>query len=179
MTESKGGAFASLTLGGYDSSRFVPNNVSFLLRPDVSRDLVVGLQEITADYANGSSVALLSESIYVFIDSTIPYFYLPLDACQAFERMFGLVWNATYGIYLVDNNLHQSLLNANNNYTFRLGDSKDGGQTVDISLPYSSFDLNINYPLVPHNLSGSHYFPLIRASNDTQYTLGRAFLQES
>ena len=153
--------------------------MSFTLQQDVSRDLVVGLQSITADSVNGSSIELLSNSIYTFIDSTIPYIYLPLDACQAFERTLGLVWNTTYDMYFVDDDLHQSLLNENYNFTFRLGNLKDGGQTVEISLPYSSFDLNLDYPLVPQNMSGGHYFPLMKASNDTQYTLGRTFLQES
>jgi hypothetical protein len=31
------GVFGSLTFGGYDLSRFVPNNVSFSLAPDISR----------------------------------------------------------------------------------------------------------------------------------------------
>lgn len=45
-----------------------------------------------------------------------------------------------------------------------------------ISLPYSAFDLNISWP---HVESSTYYFPLKRAANDTQYTLGRAFLQEA
>jgi len=36
--------------------------------------------------------------------------------------------------------------------------------------------LNTSYPLVNDNL---RYFPLKRADNDTQYTLGRVFLQNA
>lgn len=171
--------FGSLTLGGYDSSRLVPNNVSFSLAPDVSRDLIVGLQSITATYANGSAVLLLSKPIWTFIDSTIPYIYLPLDACEEFEKAFGLVWNTTYQTYFVDHTLHESLVAENNNITFKIGNSETGGPIVDICLPYSSFDLAMDYPLVPSHLSGVSYFPLMRAANQSQYTLGRTFLQEA
>lgn len=48
--------------------------------------------------------------------------------------------------------------------------------SVAITLPYSAFDLNISWP---HAETSAYYFPLKRATNDTQYTLGRAFLQEA
>ena len=168
-----------MTLGGYDSSRLVPNNVSFSLSPDASRDLIVGLQSVTATYANGSAASLLSDPIWTFIDSTVPYIYLPLVACEQFEKAFGLIWNATYQTYFVDESLHQSLQAENSSVTFRIGNSESGGPTVDISLPYQSFDLTMNYPLVPSKLSGVGYFPLKRAANQSQYTLGRTFLQEA
>lgn len=69
--------FGSLTLGGYDAARFVPNNVSFNLAPDISRDLVVGLQGITSVESNGSTQLLLPSAHLMFIDSTVPYIYLP------------------------------------------------------------------------------------------------------
>jgi hypothetical protein len=60
--------------------------------------------------------------------------------------------------------------------TFMLGNTVDGGQTVSIDLPYNAFDLQADYPIYPN---ATNYFPLRRASNDTQYTLGRVFLQEA
>ncbi|CAL8584356.1 hypothetical protein XPA_009958 [Xanthoria parietina] len=47
--------------------------------------------------------------------------------------------------------------------------------SVDIILPYASFDLIAKPPLLPNATS---YFPL-RRGNDSQITLGRAFLQEA
>ena len=173
------GAFGSLTFGGYDASRFVPNNISFSLAPDSTRDLVVGLQSITANYPNGSAKSLLNEPNFIYIDSTIPYIYLPNDTCEEFESTFGLTWNATYETYFVDDTLHEALVAEDSSITFRLGNSKSGGNTVDISLPYSSFDLAFDYPLIDSNMSGTRYFPLKRAMNDSQYTLGRTFLQEA
>jgi hypothetical protein len=59
---------------------------------------------------------------------------------------------------------------------FQLGVTPKGGPSVDIVLPYAAFDLEASYPLVRHP---TRYFPLKRAANDSQYTLGRAFLQEA
>lgn len=170
------GVFGSLTFGGYDLSRLIPNNVTFNLAPDVSRDLVVGLQSITSTAANGSTISLLPNSILTFIDSTLPYIWLPLEACQVFETAFGLKYNDTAHLYTVDDTLHQSLTARNPNFTFQIGNYRTGGPTVDIVLPYASFDLLVSYPRV---LNATRYFPLKRAANDTQYTLGRTFLQEA
>lgn len=45
-----------------------------------------------------------------------------------------------------------------------------------IDMPYASFDLVASPPLAA---SGTRFFPLRRADNDTEYTLGRAFLQNA
>ncbi|CAD6593051.1 MAG: hypothetical protein ASARMPREDX12_006678 [Alectoria sarmentosa] len=172
----KGGVFGSLTFGGYDRSRLVPNNVTFDLAPDISRDLVVGLQSITSTAANGSAISLLPNSIQTFIDSTFPFIYLPLESCQAFEEAFDLTWNATEEWYFVNDTLHQSLTARNPNITFQIANSQTGGPTVDIVLPYASFDLLASYPTVT---DATRYFPLQRATNESQYTLGRTFLQEA
>lgn len=147
------------------------------MSPDVSRDLVVGVQSITTTDSSGAQTSLLpSGGIFAFVDSTLPYIWLPVDACQAFEKAFGLTWNQTNEMYLVNSTLHSALLARNANVTFTIGVGKSGGETVDIILPYASFDLTATPPLVKNTTS---YFPLKRAANDTQYTIGRAFLQEA
>lgn len=175
FAESKG-VLGSLTFGGYDSSRIKPNNVSFWLANDVTRDIVVGLQSITSNYQNGSAIPLLPRSVWTFIDSTLPFIYLPLESCLLFERTLGLQWNNASQLYEVGDELHQSLLQSNPTFTFQLGNSLSGGSTVDIDLPYASFDLTAKDPFVPVQ---TRYFPLQRAANDSQLTLGRTFLQEA
>lgn len=170
------GVFGSLTFGGYDSSRFVSNDLSLNLAPDITRDLVVGLYAITSTTVNHSNTSLLPSPILAFIDSTQPNFYLPIKSCQAFESAFRLVYNQTAEKYLVDDALHRTLLSMNPNITFTIGNLAIGGPSVDIVLPYASFDLQVIYPLVP---SPTRYFPLKRAANDSQYTLGRTFMQEA
>lgn len=141
----------------------------------MSRDLVVVLQSILSKDSTGLTESLLPYPIFIFIDSTLPYLYLPLETCQKFEQTFGLIWDASMSMYMVDDDLHKSLTARNPTFTFTVGDSKSS-PTVDIVLPYASFDLLATYPLAPNN---TRYFPLVRAKNETQYTLGRAFLQEA
>ena len=167
----------SLVLGGYDSARYVPNDLSFTFAPDNSHDLVVGIQSINSIDKDGTSNDLLpSGGILAYIDSTVPYIYLPIDACQAFEKAFNLTYDNNSTLYLVSESVHNKLQAQNANITFTLGNTATGGKTVDITLPYASFDLTANWPLTPN---GSLYFPLKRADNQTQYTLGRTFLQEA
>ncbi|KAL8992354.1 MAG: hypothetical protein Q9169_007165 [Polycauliona sp. 2 TL-2023] len=169
------GSFGSLTFGGSDLSRYKPTDVSFNLAADVQRDLVVGIQSITSTFNNGSFSSLLPSPTLAFIDSTVPYLYLPDDACDAFETELGLVYDEENNLYFVEDALHQTLSNISPKFTFVLGNDKLSEPTVTIELPYASFDLVIKPPLRENNTS---YFPL-RRGNDSQITLGRAFLQEA
>ncbi|KAF3013310.1 hypothetical protein E8E14_010945 [Neopestalotiopsis sp. 37M] len=141
---------------------------------DVTRDLVVVLQSIS--YSGSDSATLLSNPINIFIDSTDPNLWLPDEVCDAFEDAFGLTVDETSGLYLVNDTHHTTLLNSDAEVSFRLSDVTTGGDSVRIVLPYNAFDLTAEYPLVENS---SYYFPLKRAANETQYTLGRTFLQEA
>ena len=163
-------------MGGYDTGRFIPNNVSFDLAQDVARDLVVGLQSIISVESNGSQHLLLPSPHLTFIDSTAPYIYLPPDACALFERVLGLEWNETAQLYLIDDELHKELLMRKPKFTFTLGNSLTGGPSVDIVLPYSSFDLTYK---PSYDADPIRYFPLLRSADNSQLTLGRTFLQEA
>ncbi len=166
--------FGSLTLGGFDISRFIPNNLHFSMGEDISRDLLVAVQSITTNMTSSDS-SLLSNPIYAYINSLVPYMWLPLDACTAFEKSFNLTWNSTAQLYLVPDSLHQILLAQNPTVAIIIGPSTSG-DNISIEMPYWSFMLNASYPLVNDNL---RYFPVKRADNDTQYTLGRVFLQNA
>ena len=135
----------------------------------------MNLQSITSTNTNGSFTTLLSSPILTFIDSTIPYIYLPPEVCEQFENTFGLIWNSTYRLYLIDENRHEMMRYENPNITFRIAESKIG-PGVDIVLPYASFVLDAKSPFVE---TTARYFPLRKANNESQYTLGRAFLQEA
>ncbi|KAJ6113554.1 hypothetical protein N7523_006871 [Penicillium sp. IBT 18751x] len=166
--------YGQLIFSGYDASRFTANSVSFTMAEDITRDLVVYLQSIS--YSGSSSATLLSEPILIFIDSTDPNLWLPGSVCDAFEQAFGLELDSKSGLYLVNDTHNTELLNSNAQVTFRLSDVASGGDTVSITLPYDAFALTAQAPLVENS---SYYFPLKRAANSTQYTLGRAFLQEA
>ncbi len=150
--------------------------MSFTFAPDNDRDIVVGIQSIVATDQNGKTHNLLPSGINAYVDSTVAQIWLPLEACLAFETSFGLTYDKKTGLYLVNDTLHASLLSQNSSISFTLGNTGSGGPTANITLPYASFDLTVTPPIVS---SGTRYFPLRRAANQTQYTLGRAFLQEA
>ena len=172
---------ASLTLGGYDSERFVPNDVRFPFAPDNERDILVSITGINAVDSSGSQTALLPNSIYSYIDSTIAEIWLPLEACEQFEQAFGLTYDETSNLYLLSQAQHNALIVQNPEITITVAPYTEAtGSTgsVDITLPYAAFDQTASPPY--QGLSNSsRYFPLRRAANSTQYTLGRTFLQEA
>lgn len=145
------------------------------MAPDLSRDLTVNLNSILFNAGSLKPKTLLSEKIVIFVDSTVPHIWLPHDSCTLFEDAFGITYDSTTERYLVNDTLHTQMQNQNANVSFVLS-SSISNETVNIVLPYASFDLEIGPPFVD---TTQRYFPLRRADNATQYTLGRTFLQES
>lgn len=168
-------ALGSLILGGYDTSAYQDTNSSYKFFSDQSRDLSIGIQSISTN-ASADNTVLQSDLISMFIDSSVAEIYLPLDACHAFEKAFGLTYNTTLEMYLVSDSLHSKLTAENPAVTFEITTPITGGSSFNITFPYASFDLEANQPLLK---AASRYFPLKRAANDTQYVLGRTFLQEA
>ena len=172
--------YGSLTLGGYDASRLTPNDVTFTLSSVDTHDLVVGVQSISYSDSKTDEIPLLAygDGRLALIDSTLPNIWLPVPACDAFAEAFGLTFDSLNLIYIINNTMHDANLKNNASVTFQLGNFVTGGATVNITLPYASFDLNLttNYPNI---LNTTAYFPLRQAQDSTQYTLGRAFLQEA
>ncbi|KAL8967939.1 MAG: hypothetical protein Q9183_002697 [Haloplaca sp. 2 TL-2023] len=131
----------------------------------------------TTSENNGQRTELLDQPFPAYIDSTIPYLYLPLESCILFEKAFGITWNESVLAYLVNDSLRSTLLTENPSITFTLSNStSESSPTIDIELPYAAFDLIAEPPLMK---DATRYFPLMPASNASQYTLGRTFLQEA
>ena len=176
-------AYGSLILGGYDANLLASDVLAVGTSEDDTRDLVVNVISITSgDYS------LLPTAVPAYIDSTVSHIWLPIDACQQFEQAFNLELDNVSQLYLVNDSLHNSLISQNASISFELGPiagtAQNGSQsTVNITLPYASFDLRASYPFIGEdtgNISAtSWYFPLRQAANSTQYTLGRTFLQEA
>lgn len=169
---------ASLTLGGVDASRFTPNNVTVTFGTDPLRSKLVALQSIVATDSN-SETRLLDGPILALVDSTVPHIWLPDECCQAFEKAFGITEDIASGLYLINGTTHDALIKSNPSISFQLSNTLTGGPAVNITLPYASFDLTIAANAAPLVKSPTRYFPLRRATSDTQYTLGRTLLQES
>lgn len=173
-------AYTSLTFGGYDTSRYIRNNATFAFAADEGRELVVGLQSIVkstgSTAGSTANTTLLQTGILAALDSAQPLLWLPQEACTNLEQAFGLILDNATNLYLVNSSHHQALLTENASLVFRIGDMTHGGVTADITFSYGSLALRAKPPLVANE---SWYFPLRVAANSTQYTLGRAFLQET
>lgn len=173
-----GPVYGSLTLGGYDMSRFESNDILFPFNDTSSRNLQVNIGTMYLNTNNFTTeLTTRNESISAFIDSTTPYIWLPLNICHQFEEAFGITWNNDVQAYLVNDTLHSALRDQDTSVVFNIGNSSTTpGQGFNISLPYAAFDLVAEAPLLKKS---SRYFPLMRAANESQYTLGRTFLQEA
>lgn len=168
----------SLTLGGYDTTRFVPNNVSFPLRSNIPGQLVVGLTAMTTDLHTNlsSNTVLLPDAIYATIDPLLTELWLPLAACKLFESAFNLTWNDTAQLYIMDANTSLSLNQANPNVTISVAPTLSSDTYVNIVFPYKAFQETIGPPFLD---SYRLVFPLKRASSQSQYALGRTFMQQA
>ena len=138
-------------------------------------NLTAAIQTIQYTDSTTSGASLLPAPINALIDSTIPDIWLPVDACGAFEKAFGITWNPLKNYYFLNSTQHDALVKQNASVTFSLGNTDDG-PSIDIVLPYASFDLQIGEPLQAYE---EYYFPLRQALTANQYTLGRVFLQEA
>jgi len=118
----------------------------------------------------------MSSEILSLIDSTVPQIWLPRPVCDSFEQAFGLTYDPTTDLYLVNDKTHNQLLGLNPSITFALGNTNNPANMTNIVFPYAAFDLQATYPIYSNS---TRYFPIRRAANNTQYTLGRTFLQEA
>ena len=100
-----------------------------------------------------------------------------MEICEGFKDVLGITWNDSVQAYLVNDSLHRDLVAQNASVTSSIGALSGGAdRAMNISLPYAAFDLITQYPLEENT---TRYFPLVRATNESQYTLGRTFLQEA
>ena len=168
-------AFGSLTLGGYDSSRFEPNDISFPFGPDKNRELVVYVKSVSS-YATLETV--LPVDIYGVLDSLVPDFWLPASLCQKFEDSFQLQYNSTLNRYFLNDTAHDALTKLNARISWLLSTGPNS-PIVNVTMPYASFDLVDKAPSLGKGDGGARYFPLRQAANSTQHTIGRTFFQNA
>ncbi|KAG9997143.1 acid protease, partial [Aureobasidium melanogenum] len=167
----------SLTVGGYDASRMNGNGTVFPFASDDSRPLQVGVTQITARNTLLGTATLYSTGYFSLVDSTVPHIWMPQAACDNFASNFGLNYDNQTDLYLINDTIHTKLQQLNPTIIFQLSpETTDGGPSTNIVLPYSAFDLQASYP---YYTNSTKYFPIRRAANNTQYILGRTFLQEA
>lgn len=134
---------------------------------------------------NLSTLLSLGEADLFTIDSSTPFLWLPESVCKRFETALGLVYDTNLQLYTFGRNTsqHDALVNWNLTFNFVIADLPGSAKAVNISLPYSALDLQLSYPFPGLNATSSspaiNYFPLRKAANSSQYTIGRVFLQEA
>ena len=191
---------SSLTLGGFDANRFEPHNISFDLGSNQSPQVAINQLSVRSSPASGSGVrdpwngephVLLnaSQADLFVVDSSTPFLWLPPDVCQQFETALGLTYDDRLELYTFgsNNTQRQTLLDRNLSFHFQLADAPGSSKSIGLNLSYDAFDLQLSYPnrdFVKYKNATQftpplRYFPLRKAQNSTQYTIGRAFLQET
>lgn len=172
------------------------NDASFSLGPNQQPVVSVNSIKVSSIAGSSSSANLNwtsdtltlqsgSQAYLYTVDSSTPFLWLPDDVCDSFAKAFNLVYNDTLQLYFYADNgtTLNEIQNQNITFTFTIADFPGSSNSVDISLPFAAFDLQLSFPypdLDANVQSGStDYFPLRRAPNSTQYTIGRSFLQEA
>ena len=137
-----------------------------------NRPLTANLKfmDMSSLLANYSKTFLHSE-IEIDIDPTVSHLWLPVTVCNQIQEVFGLRYEEQANIYTINDTAREFFLKSPTLLKFQLG-SKNG--TVNITLPYTAFDLEATYPLFANK---TRYFPLRRSQST--FTLGRVFLQEA
>jgi hypothetical protein len=175
-SSSHGQYEGSLVLGGYDQSRLVENSSITIGMPQGTNkeQLRVLVSSMIINYANGSEPLSTAGSFQAVVESTLPYLYLPEDACEKFVRAFGLhTFDGDF--YTLDSGEVARNKADIQSVEFVIQDPSNQRNSVTITLPYAAFNVNASWtwgyptpqPIVP-----------IRPMADFA-VLGRTFLQEA
>ncbi|KAL2444138.1 hypothetical protein ABEF95_015161 [Exophiala dermatitidis] len=185
---------ASLIFGGVDTNRFTPNSFTFSLSSDYAPVVAItsidvysgGINIPDAWDSNPQTLLNSSEAALFTIDSSTPFLWLPETVCDAFQSALNLTYDDDLQLYVFPNDSTSSpeaLAALNLTFSFTLAELPNSPEGITFKLPYDAFNLQLSYPFP--NLDANftspamNYFPLRRAANSSQYTIGRAFLQET
>lgn len=138
-----------------------------VLRPAIppSASLTILLMILSLEFNLSRLLAptrLLRRPILSFVDATVPHIWSPLEACEAFEKAFGITYDAAPGLYLVNKMMHRGLLARNVTLVFTIEVDTISPFAVNISLPYAAFDLQLTS--CPNAPNATRYFSLRRAA---------------
>ncbi|KXT13166.1 hypothetical protein AC579_9394, partial [Pseudocercospora musae] len=148
-----------IVIGGFDEAAFEPSNISFAAWAGSARALTVSLQNIVVSNPALGTNTLFTSPLNMSIDMTISQIWFPETVCESIAQLCGLTFD-----------------DSTDYFTFTIAANSGENQTYNIVLPYAAFDQQVGW--AKYN-NGMAYFPIRRARNDTQYVLGRTFLQEA
>ncbi|KAF7550080.1 hypothetical protein G7046_g8133 [Stylonectria norvegica] len=176
---------ASLTLGGYDGSRFNHQRTDFTLgqTDGLASPLVRGSQMLSS----------WNSTFNAILDSSTPYLWLPNEVCDQFAHAMNLTYNSTFDLYTVTGDQYREYMKQTSfSYKFILSsfDNTDNfGEpysipgVVNITIPSMAFLSLLQYPFMDEAIKYGDpavpYFSLRRSNNSSTFILGRSFLQET
>lgn len=190
----------SLTLGGFDSARFVDHDTVFTITqednsPRVNvRSINVYNNNKPSGWSSSTNVlSAYNDTFMALVDSTTPYLWLPEGICDSFASALNLTYNETFKLYTLTNDQYQdysssnayvftfSLASIDNNDNFGLPLSAPG--VVNITIPIKAFVASLQYPFakqaIKYGQAAVPYFMLRKATNGSNTIIGRSFLQEA
>lgn len=194
---------ASVTLGGFDTSRFVDHGEDFTITKEdtLLRTLVRGIQVS----ANGSQKApedwdsdILELSSWdkaftALIDTSTPFMWLPDNVCEEFASALGLDYRDDLELYTISNDRYRDYRHTDS-YTFTfslsstdnnddLGDPLGTKGVVNITMPIQTFVSTVEYPFhdeaISYGAAAIPYFSLRKSGDNSTFVIGRSFLQET
>ncbi|KAF2754504.1 acid protease [Pseudovirgaria hyperparasitica] len=176
-----GGTPGSLTLGGFDRNLMSSQQVVAPIDRDAAgADGAGGALRLsvtsikTKSGPNGDRV-VSDTTITMPIDSTVPELWLPRSVCDQFQTAFNLNYSDSADRYYFGSfALAREIASKNPAVEFVIADGFESSESITISVPFSAFNLNVSFPVFE---SAVPWFPIRRAANETQYTLGRVFMQ--
>lgn len=166
---------ASLTLGGYDQGR-TGESLKVPINDDDDRPLTVAVRKITASASLKGDIELSATPFLAPIDSSVTDLWLPRSICDEFEAAFGLQYNEETNRYIIAHANSTLLQQKSPSLNFTISSQLTDGTNVTFQLPYSAFDLQAGFPIFADTIN---YFPIRRAANNSQFMIGRVFLQET
>lgn len=180
------GSQGSLTLGGFDEKRMIPNEVGFPFHDDSEKVHTAWVENITLAGWNennqgNQSFDLTRTNFTTHIDSSRPYIYLPSSLYNEIAEILDLRYDNRSNTLIVSDEREKVLKAQKPSISFTLtplSRNKMSVEPVTITMPYESIVLKLEYPLAKLNQS-VHYVPIRKADDPAQYVLGRAFLQNA
>lgn len=191
----------SLTLGGYDSSRFEEHDNEFTITqldkpPRVNiRSLNVYNKNKPGDWSSSTNVlSTYNDTFSAMIESTTPYLWLPESICDNFASALNLTYNETFQLYTITNDQYQDYSSSSDAYSFtftlssidnhdNFGLPLNAPGVVNITVPIRAFVGSLQYPFqkeaIKYGQPAVPYFMLRKAVNASDVIIGRSFLQEA
>lgn len=117
---------------------------------------------------------MLMTSISALISSDIAEIWLPHTACSQLESAYGLQWNSSLNLYLLNQSQSDDLNRRKPIMQFQLAPiaSTDPLEAVAIDVPWNFLMQNITIANQVYT-----YFAIRHAADESQFVLGRTFLQ--